>query len=76
MVVVCAIARQPNPGLPLVVEFIEPQDGDTRQDCELKAAEHWLNEHSENFARQHRPVILANAQYARQVLVGMLSVLL
>ncbi|MGC8855603.1 MAG: hypothetical protein ACP5QU_02285 [Anaerolineae bacterium] len=38
--------------LPLEIEFIHPQDGAEKQDCELRAAERWLEKHGEFYARR------------------------
>jgi hypothetical protein len=31
-------------------EFIKPQDGERKQDCETKAAKRWLNKHSDKYS--------------------------
>ncbi|MFN3742874.1 MAG: ISNCY family transposase, partial [Anaerolineales bacterium] len=38
--------------LPLGLEFIQPQDGVEKQDCELRAAERWLDQVGEFYARR------------------------
>jgi hypothetical protein len=51
--------------LPLAPEFITPQDGHTKQDCERMAAKRWIAE----FRRRHKTVsatILGDDLYANQ----------
>jgi len=53
--------------LPLFPEFITPQDGHTKQDCEIMAAKRWMAE----FRRRHKTVsatILGDDLYAKQPL--------
>ncbi len=35
----------------LVPEFVRPQDGEAKQDCELAAAKRWLAEHGRELSR-------------------------
>ena len=49
--------------LPLRLEFITPQDGDTKQDCETKAAHRWIERHLPYY-RHLRPVILGDDLFA------------
>jgi hypothetical protein len=51
--------------LPLPAEFITPQDGAEKQDCERAAAKRWLARHGADFAR-FRPVYLGDDLYACQ----------
>lgn len=51
--------------LPLPPEFITPQDGAEKQDCERAAAKRWLATHGPAFAR-FRPVFLGDDLYACQ----------
>ena len=51
--------------LPLPPEFIAPQDGAEKQDCERAAAKHWLARHAVALAR-FRPVYLGDDLYACQ----------
>ena len=51
--------------LPLPPEFISPQDGAQKQDCEQKAAERWLAKYSEEL-RALKPVFLGDDLYAHQ----------
>jgi hypothetical protein len=51
--------------LPLPPEFITPQDGTEKQDCENAAAKRWLARHGAALAG-FRPVYLGDDLYARQ----------
>jgi Transposase DDE domain len=51
--------------LPLMPEFITPQDGAQKQDCERAAAKRWLARHGARFAGL-RPVYLGDDLYACQ----------
>ena len=51
--------------LPLPPEFIAPQDGAEKQDCERNAAKRWLERHGPALAR-HRPVFLGDDLFACQ----------
>jgi hypothetical protein len=51
--------------LPLAPEFITPQDGHAKQDCEIMAAKRWIAE----FRRRHKTLsatILGDALFAKQ----------
>ena len=48
--------------LPLPAEFITPQDGAEKQDCERAAAKRWLARHGAGIAR-FRPVYLGDDLY-------------
>jgi hypothetical protein len=51
--------------LPLAPEFITPQDGHTKQDCEVAAAKRWMTD----FRRRHKIVaatVLGDDLYSRQ----------
>jgi hypothetical protein len=54
--------------LPLPAEFITPQDGAGKQDCERAAAKRWLARHGAGVAR-FRPVYLGDDLYACQPVV-------
>lgn len=54
--------------LPLPAEFITPQDGAEKQDCERVAAKRWLARHGAGVAR-FRPVYLGDDLYACQPIV-------
>jgi len=56
-----------NLALPLPAEFISPQDGAKKQDCERRAAERWLDKHSEQL-RDLKPIFLGDDLYAHQPL--------
>jgi hypothetical protein len=51
--------------LPLPPEFITPQDGQEKQDCERAAAKRWLARHAPSFAR-FKPIYLGDDLYACQ----------
>ena len=51
--------------LPLPPEFVAPQDGTDKQDCERQAVKRWLRRHGENCAAM-RPVYLGDDLYACQ----------
>ena len=51
--------------LPLPPEFIAPQDGAEKQDCERSAAKRWLARHGASLAH-HRPVYLGDDLFACQ----------
>ena len=51
--------------LPLPPEFIEPQDGREKQDCELAAAKRWLEIHGEKYAHLG-VIILGDDLYCHQ----------
>jgi hypothetical protein len=51
--------------LPLPPEFITPQDGAEKQDCERNAAKRWLAAHGPTLAR-HRPIYLGDDLFACQ----------
>lgn len=51
--------------LPLEPEFITPQDGTEKQDCEIQAAKRWLEKHADFYAQQ-RIAILGDDLYSRQ----------
>jgi hypothetical protein len=46
-------------------EFVMPQDGAEKQDCELNAAKRWVTRNAHHFARQ-RVTILADDLYCKQ----------
>jgi len=45
-------------------EFIQPQDGDKKQDCELKAAQRWLERVAQR-CEKYNPVYLGDDLYAK-----------
>lgn len=57
-------AKQPNV-IPLAPEFITPQDGHDKQDCELAAATRWLQRESHSLAA-HNVTILGDDLFSHQ----------
>lgn len=53
--------------IPLQPEFIIPQDGQDKQDCENAAAKRWLAAHGGHYARL-RPIYLGDDLFSRQPL--------
>jgi hypothetical protein len=53
--------------VPLEPEFIVPQDGAEKQDCENRAAKRWLSTHGQRYARLD-PVYLGDDLFSRQPL--------
>jgi hypothetical protein len=53
--------------IPLIPEFITPQDGHEKQDCETVAAKRWLAQHGAHYRRLHA-TILGDDLYSRQPL--------
>lgn len=53
--------------IPLIPEFITPQDGQDKQDCETAAAKRWLAQHGAHY-RQLRATVLGDDLYSRQPL--------
>jgi hypothetical protein len=51
--------------IPLSPEFIVPQDGHKKQDCELAAAKRWLHKHS-SLTKEKNLTILGDDLYSRQ----------
>lgn len=51
--------------LPLMPEFIAPQDGAEKQDCELAAAKRWLAR-EEEWLQEHKAVLLGDDLFSRQ----------
>lgn len=54
-----------NRALPLAPQFVQPQDGHDKQDCESRAARRWLIAHGERVKRLN-PVYLGDDLYANQ----------
>jgi hypothetical protein len=61
------VAPGHNMVLPLIPEFITPQDGAEKQDCERNAAKRWLSAHHARVA-DLRPVYLGDALFSCQPL--------
>jgi hypothetical protein len=53
--------------LPLAPEFITPQDGHDKQDCETAAAKRWIDQCGEQY-RVHQVTLLGDDLYSRQPL--------
>jgi len=53
--------------VPLVPEFVRPQDGHDKQDCENAAAKRWLTQHGERFSRL-KVTVLGDDLYCHQPL--------
>ncbi len=51
--------------VPLEPEFIVPQDGHDKQDCESRAARRWLASHGARYARL-KPIYLGDDLFSRQ----------
>jgi hypothetical protein len=51
--------------VPLEPEFIVPQDGHEKQDCESRAVRRWLERHGPHYARL-KPVYLGDDLFSRQ----------
>lgn len=54
-----------NQVLSLPPEFITPQDGQDKQDCENTAAKRWLEQHGQTYAKE-KAIILGDDLYATQ----------
>jgi hypothetical protein len=59
--------------LPLRPEFITPQDGQVKQDCEINAAKRWLAAHAERYSTGNDTLLgddlYAHQPFCRQVLL-------
>jgi hypothetical protein len=51
--------------IPLPPEFITPQDGHDKQDCEQMAGQRWLGKHGPTYA-EFKPIYLGDDLYAKQ----------
>ena len=67
MLAAMIVAPGHNMVLPLMPEFIAPQDGAEKQDCERNAAKRWLSAHGKRVA-ELRPVYLGDALFSCQSL--------
>ena len=65
--------------VPLRPEFIRPQDGQAKQDCEINAAKRWLAAHATQYSTGNDPLLgddlYAHPPFCRQVLLPGLHVL-
>jgi len=66
------VAPHQNKVLPLPPEFIVPQDGHGKQDCENAAAKRWLQKHGATY-RTYQITILGDDLYATQPICEVLS---
>jgi hypothetical protein len=59
--------------VPLRPEFIQPQDGTTKQDCEINAGKRWLSAHAERYSSGNDTLLgddlYAHQPFCRQVLL-------
>ena len=55
--------------LSLMPEFITPQDGHDKQDCEQAAAKRWLNQHHDRIAAL-KPIYMGDDLFAHQPIVA------
>jgi hypothetical protein len=67
MLAAMIVAPGHNMVLPLMPEFITPQDGAEKQDCERNGAKRWLSAHAQRVAPL-RPVYLGDALFSCQSL--------
>ena len=64
----CAIVSpEIKEAIALPPEFITPQDGHEKQDCENAAAKRWLKEHGTRY-KNLRPTYLGDDLYSKQTL--------
>ena len=65
--VLCATLVSPDikEAIPLIPEFIEPQDGHEKQDCENAACKRWLSKHGKTY-KYLSPTILGDDLFSRQ----------
>jgi hypothetical protein len=59
------VAPDHNRVVPLEPEFIVPQDGHEKQDCESRAVRRWLERHGRRYARL-KPIYLGDDLFSRQ----------
>ena len=65
MLAATIVAPGHNRAIPLQPEFIVPQDGHDKQDCESRAVRRWLSAHGQQ-CRRLRPVYLGDDLFSRQ----------
>ena len=65
MVSATLVAPDHNRVVPLEPEFIVPQDGHEKQDCESRAVRRWLERHGRHHARL-KPIYLGDDLFSRQ----------
>jgi hypothetical protein len=59
------VAPRQKHAIPLPPEFIVPQDGHDKQDCESVAARRWLKKHGATYA-QYNPIYLGDDLFSKQ----------
>lgn len=59
------VSPNQNKVIPLIPEFIVPQDGHDKQDCETTAAKRWINQYGDEYAVK-KVTILGDDLYSRQ----------
>jgi hypothetical protein len=65
MLAATLVAPGHNRVVPLEPEFVVPQDGHDKQDCESRAARRWLAAHGKRYAR-FKPIYLGDDLFSRQ----------
>ncbi len=65
MVGATLVAPGHNQVVPLEPEFVSPQDGAVKQDCETRAVQRWLAKHGAQYARLS-PIYLGDDLHSRQ----------
>ena len=65
MLAATLVAPGHNRVVPLIPEFIVPQDGHDKQDCESRAVRRWLGAHGERYASLN-PIMLGDDLFSRQ----------
>ena len=65
MVTAARVAPGHARAIPLALEFVVPQDGQEKQDCESRAARRWLAAHGPGLARL-KPIYIGDDLYSRQ----------
>ena len=65
MLAATVVAPGHNRAVPLEPEFVIPQDGHDKQDCESRAVRRWLTAHAARYARL-KPVYLGDDLFSRQ----------
>lgn len=58
--------------LALEPEFIRPQDGNEKQDCEIEAGKRWVSQHGDFYAKQHS-ILLGDDLFSRQPFIQALK---
>lgn len=65
MLAATLVAPGHNRVVPLIPEFIVPQDGQEKQDCESRAVRRWLEAHGTRYASL-KPIIMGDDLFSRQ----------